>query len=54
MRTHYFMELKSVRSNVVQMGDTTILLFDRALRAVVEPNPAPSAKAGDLKAETDR
>ena len=50
MRTRYVMELESVRQNLAQMGETTVALFGEALRAVVEPNPAPPARASELKA----
>jgi phosphate transport system protein len=52
-RTHYLMELESVRQNLIRMGKTTILLFDEALRAVSGPNPASSARASELEAQTD-
>ncbi len=53
MRTHFVDELESVRKNFVQMGETTISLFDEALRAVVEPNSGHSTRASELEAQTD-
>lgn len=53
MRTRYVMELESVRRNLAEMGETTVALFGEALRAVGEPNPAPAARASELKAQTD-
>ncbi len=52
-RTQYLKELDSVRQNLIQMGQTTIELFDEALRSISEPNPASSAKASELEAQTD-
>ena len=52
-RTHYLMELESVRQNVLQMGKTTISLFEEALQSVSEPSPDRSAKASELEAQTD-
>lgn len=53
MRIHYVEELKSVRKDLIQMGETTILLFAEALQALVEPNPDHSARASELEAQTD-
>ena len=52
-RTHYLMELESVRQNLLQMGKTTISLFEEALQSVSEPSPDRSAKASELEAQTD-
>src|SRR5579871_3657323 len=52
-RTQYQMELESVRRNLIQMGETTIALFDETIRAVLEPDPAPSARASELESQTD-
>jgi phosphate transport system protein len=54
MRTHYVQELESVQQNLVQMGETTISLFAEALSAMADPKPGPSAKAGELEAQTDQ
>ena len=52
-RIHYFTELESVRQNLIRMGETTVSLFDEALRTAVEPNPEGLAKVSKLEAETD-
>jgi phosphate transport system protein len=52
-RTHYFAELESVRQKLVEMGETTLALFDEAVLTVSEPNAACLAKAGELEAKTD-
>jgi len=48
------MELDAVRQNLIQMGETTISLFEQALRAVQEPNPDLLAAARELEAQTDQ
>jgi len=53
MRTHYTSELEAVRKNLIDMGETTILLLTEALHAVVEGNRGPSARASELEAHTD-
>ena len=52
-RTHYRAELESVRRNLVEMGETTLALFDEAAGTVSEPNPDRAAKASELEARTD-
>jgi len=52
-RVHYITELDAVRGNLVQMGETTILLFSEALRAAADPSQGPSARASELEAQTD-
>lgn len=52
-RTHYLAELEAVRQNLVEMGETTLALFDEAAGAVLEPNPDRSARASELEAQTD-
>jgi phosphate transport system protein len=52
-RTHYVMELESVRQSIAQMGETTITLLGEALRAVVEPHSVTLERAGELEAQTD-
>lgn len=54
MRAHYVRELESVRQNLVRMGETAGSLLDEALRMVTDLTPAPSARAGELEAQTDR
>ena len=45
IRIHYVAELESVRRNPVDMGATTLTLFDEAVSIVSEPNPqAPVAR----------
>lgn len=46
-RTHYLAELESVRRNLVEMGETTLALFDDAVGVISEPNADCTAKAGD-------
>jgi len=54
MRTHFVGELEAVRSNFVQMGETTIALFAEALQAVlVAPRSDHSSRASELEAQTD-
>jgi len=53
LRTHFVAELESVRQNLVQMGETTLLLLAEALRAVTDPISGPSARASELEAQTD-
>jgi phosphate transport system protein len=53
LRTHYVNELESVRQNLVQMGETTLLLVAEALRAVTDPTAGHSARASELEAQTD-
>lgn len=54
MRTHFVDELESVRKNFVQMGETTISLFNEALQAVlVAPSSDHLARASELEAQTD-
>jgi len=52
-RVHYFSELESVRQSLVQMGETTLALFDEAVGSLSEPSPDRSAKASELEAQTD-
>jgi len=52
-RTHYIMELESVRQNLIRMGETTAALLIEALRAVAEPSPASLEKASELESQTD-
>lgn len=52
-RTHYHAELESVRRNLVEMGETTLALFDEAAASVSETSLDRSAKAGELEAKTD-
>ena len=54
MRTQYWKELDSVRDNLIQMGETSLALFDEAIRAVAEPGPSSPDKARDLEEQTDR
>jgi phosphate transport system protein len=53
IRIHYVEELESVRKNLVEMGETTLLLLDEALRSVSDPNSGSPAKASELEARTD-
>jgi phosphate transport system protein len=53
MRAHYVQELESVRQNLVEMGETTIVLLAEALSAVASPAPGPSVRASELEARTD-
>jgi len=53
MRTHFVSELEAVRNNLIQMGETTIALFNEALHAIADPNRGPSARASELEAQTD-
>jgi len=53
LRTQFVTELETVRSNLVQMGETTIALCDEALHAIAEPNRGPLARASELEAQTD-
>jgi phosphate transport system protein len=52
-RTHYVSELESVRQNLIAMGETTMDLLTEALRSVVDPNPATSARVSELESQTD-
>ena len=52
-RTHYLAELESVRLNLVEMGETTLALFDDAVGVISEPNSDRTAKASELEAKTD-
>lgn len=52
-RTHYLAELESIRRNLVEMGETTLALFDEAINMIPEPNSDRSAKASELEAKTD-
>ena len=53
MRMHYLAELESVRQNLVEMGETTLALFDQAVGIVSEPNLDHSAKASEVEAKID-
>jgi phosphate transport system protein len=53
MRTHYIEELESVRKNLIQMGETTILLLAEANSAVANPNSGPFERASELESRTD-
>ena len=53
LRTHYINELESVRRNLVEMGETTIALFNEAQRSIADPSPSRSATATELEAKTD-
>jgi len=53
IRTNYINELEAVRKNLVEMGETTILLFSEALNALADANPPSSARASELEARTD-
>jgi phosphate transport system protein len=53
LRTHYINELESVRRNLVEMGETTIALFNEAQRSIADPSPSRSATAAELEAKTD-
>jgi len=53
MRAHFVTELEAVRANLVQMGETTGLLFGESLRALAEPSRTPSPRASELEAQTD-
>ena len=52
-RTHYLEELESVRRNLVEMGETTLALFDDAVGTISESNSDRTAKASELEAKTD-
>lgn len=52
-RTHYLAELESVRRNLVEMGETTLALFDQAAGALSEPSAERLEKARDLEGQTD-
>ena len=52
-RTHYLAELESVRRNLVEMGVTTLALFDEAIGTLPAPNADRLAKASELEAKTD-
>jgi len=52
-RTHYLAELESIRRNLVEMGETTLAVFDEAINMIPEPNSDRSAKASELEAKTD-
>jgi len=51
--THYLEELEWVRRNLVEMGETTLALFDDAVGMISEPNSDRTAKASELEAKTD-
>jgi len=53
MRAQFASELEAVRQNLIEMGETTLLIFDEALRAIADPNPGPSARASELESQTD-
>jgi phosphate transport system protein len=53
MRTHYLAELELVRRKLIEMGETTLALFDEATGAVSDPSPDRAAKASELEARTD-
>ena len=53
MRIQYTSELETVRNNLIDMGETTVLLLTEALHAVAEGNRGPSARASELEAHTD-
>jgi len=53
MRAHYLSALEAVRHNLVEMGETTLLLLTEALQALTDPNPGRSARASELEAQTD-
>lgn len=53
-RTHYLAELESVRQKLVEMGETTLALFDEGVSMFMEPNSDRLAKASGLEAKTDQ
>jgi phosphate transport system protein len=53
MRVQFSSELETVRQNLLEMGDTTILLINEALNAIAAPIPGPSARASELESQTD-
>src|SRR6516164_9573841 len=53
VRTHYLSELEAVRKNLVQMGETTLLLLAEALHVVGDSSRGASARARELEAQTD-
>ena len=54
MRTHYLEQLESVRRELVEMGETTLRLFDEAVLSVLEPNGDRLARARELEVKTDQ
>ena len=54
MRTHYLEQLESLRRELVEMGETTLRLFDEAVLAVLEPNADRLARARELEVKTDQ
>ena len=53
VRTHYLSELEAVRKNLVQMGETTLLLLAEALHVVGDSSRGASERARELEAQTD-
>jgi phosphate transport system protein len=53
MRTHYVVELESVRKNLIQMGETTTSLLAEAIDSVAAPDSGRSARASELESRTD-
>jgi phosphate transport system protein len=52
-RTLYFADLESLRRDLIDMGETTMMLFDEAVLALTEPSTKPTLRAGELEAKTD-
>jgi phosphate transport system protein len=53
LRTHYVGELEAVRTNFVQMGETTLALLAESLKAVGELSQTSSTRAGEIEAQID-
>jgi phosphate transport system protein len=53
MRTHYVEELESVRTNLIQMGETTMSLLAEAISSVADPNSDRPVRASELESRTD-
>jgi phosphate transport system protein len=52
-RAHYLAELESLRQNLVEMGETTLTLFDEASSVVADLNLDRTEIASELEAKTD-
>ena len=52
-RLHYVSELESARQNMIEMGATTLALFDLALGTIAVPDAEAASKAQALEEVTD-